>query len=223
MLRSLYRIVPTKYVQDIIKHGLKPTQEFIENCIFMFSIKDLKYWNQSSIFNKLEQKQIPNLLEALIGQASSGMKHKELSLLKINIRPLDLRKMLIREQKTLLLDDHAVQTFKNNLKIDPKIFDEYVKDFMQRTNYSREKAESVVRKAYPDLMLSTYAQEGESFARAKIHTNNKKAIEYIYQEEIPPEYVSVMGSSNIEGKNLVDIWKELTKGSPEANHIAYLT
>ena len=215
-MRSLYRLVPTEYMPNIMKNGLKPHKDCI-NGVYMFSIKDLKHWNQTAI--RGSEQNIPNLLKALVEQVSSAC-GKSLSLLKINARNLDSKQLKIREQGILLCDKHSQKVFKDNLKIDSKKFENYVNKFMNRTQCSREEAEEVVKEAYADLEYSRYAFEGEPLSRAKVHTNNQKAIEYVYENEISPESVEVIGTcSDTKGKTLYEIFSDLTKGKKEAKHL----
>ena len=196
MLRSLYKVVPTKNIPTIIKSGLKPSRDGIEG-VFMLSIKDLKYWNQCQVVN--DKKRIPNLLQALIDQVIFHGQTYDLSLLKINMKELDIRKFRIREEQMLLNDSHARNTFMQKLNINNKTLRGFFKYFIQRNKYYRQ---------------------GESLNRAKIHTNNKKAIEYIYPDIIPSEAIEIVGNcDNVKGKSLAYIFTDLTKGKPEANNV----
>lgn len=197
MLRSLYKIVPTENIPQIMEHGLKPSRDGIKG-VFLFSINDLKYWNHCQITQK-NGKHIPNLLQALIYQADNHIRTHNLSLVKINMKDLERDKFRIREEQLLLEDTHALNTWMKKLKIDRKTFRGFIKYAVQM---------------YKVLC------HGESLSRAKIHTNNKKAIEYIYQGRIPRDKIELVGScDNVKGKPLIDIFSELTKGKPEEKNV----
>lgn len=215
MLRSLYRLVPEKYVSTILQEGLHPTREMIKG-VFMFSIKDLKYWNNCQI--KGDYTNIPNLLDALIAQVK-GEGHEELALLKINLRGLKADKLRIREQSLLLDDTHAIRNFTNNLKIEQGIFNNFLNRFLKHNpNCSMEEATEIVKESYPSLLRRHIEKVGEPSKNAVIYTNNKKAIEYIYTENIPNSAIEVVGTSSAK-TTTKEIFQELTAGKPEAKHL----
>ena len=59
---------------------------------------------------------------------------------------------------------------------------------------------------------------GEPLTNAVKYTNNKKAIEYIYTENIPNSAIEVVGTSSAK-TTTKEIFQELTAGKPEAKHL----
>ena len=73
---------------------------------------------------------------------------------------------------------------------------------------------------------------GELAKFSKLYKQRKEAIEYMYKDEIPFEYVEKIGETDISEytkngwknleRNLQEIFKELLKNSPEFHWINFL-
>ena len=210
--KYIYHFTNKKSYEAIKNSGIiKPSQDFkFGKAIFFTEFANFfKRWPEI----KFESK---NLQAYLIQQAAKD--YNDIVLLRIPTKHLKKDKLFIRSQNKLVefLD----------LKYDDLPEVEYTQDkngnkvpvckYIQKTNYKY-------------LMHLTF---GELAKFSKLYKQRKEAIEYMYKDEIPFEYVEKIGETDISEytkngwknleRNLQEIFKELLKNSPEFHWINFL-
>lgn len=203
-MRYLLHLTARKNLPKILKNGLKaqkPTDPFEPmRGVFMTSTKDLKYWNNVVINRELSKQK--GLLDLLIKCVKKNT--NEIVALRIPINKLKAP-IIIRNQSIILGD---IRASKNLVTNEERI--QLKKLYSNKDSYILEERRLRTKKR------NDYTANGAPFSKAKSLREKKKAIEYVYQGDIPPEAIEYIGkASNITHKTPKEVFSELFAGQPE--------
>ena len=201
-MQYLLHLTAAKNLPNILKYGLKalrnPNNFDPMTGVFMVSAKDLKYWNNVVLNTGFTQRK--GLLDCLIEQVSKST--DEIVALRI---PLNKLKSPIRvRDQAVVLDD--LTTSRNLVTNEER--KQLRKLYGDKSRYIWEEVKLCSHRR------EDYCAKGAPFAKAKSLQEKKKAIEYIYPDDIPPEAIEYIGKADTRGPTK-QVFEKLFAGQPE--------
>jgi len=207
-MRYLLHLTAKSNLSHILKNGLKavrtPSNHDPMTGVFMVSANDLKYWNNVALDTGFTKRR--GILDCLIEQVSKGT--DEIVALRIPLSKLK-SPIKIRDISISLGDRAAVDRLvtRDELLQLEKLYGRNSKRFIF------EKGSLAIDKQ------SAHCSEGVSFSQVKSLQGKKKAIEYIYPSDIPPDAIEYVGKANITNKTNKEVFSELFNGQPEQHSL----
>lgn len=206
IMRYLLHLTAAKNLKSILKHGLKAVRTS-SNCdpmagIFMVSAEDLKYWNNVVLDTGFTLRK--GILDCLIQQASKNT--NEIVALRIPLKKLKAP-IKIRDQAIVLEDRIATKNLVTN---EERI--QLRKLFSDKSRCTWEETKLCSSK------IDEHCANGVSFSKAKSLQEKKRAIEYIYPDDIPPEAIEYIGKADVR-KTTKEVFEELFAGQPERHSL----
>ena len=196
----MYHITTESAYQKMLQDGcIKPAQcADAPSGIFLFDLKNFtRFWRKNK--NVAEQPRTTLLNEVAFKAKLEANDY--IVMLKIPTSTLDARKLRIRRQKEVRCGHGNQQKF--------------MQDTLKDQHRISNSLESI-----------KYIMQGENISNIPLYNQRKEAIEYITPSSIPMEHVSLVGKAKVdttqtskahmEMKELPEIWKNLTAGTPEA-------
>lgn len=197
--RYMYHLTTEGAYEQMLKDGcIKPAQTMDSaSSTFLFDLKNFtRFWRKTKNVAEQPRTTLLNEVAVKLGYQKTG----NIVMLKIPTSTLDARKLRIRRQKLVRCGHgNAEQNMKN---------------FNDPHRLSKT------------LEGLKYSFEGENIANIPLYNQRKDAIEFITPDSIPMSNVSLVGKANVDTKvtdkahwemrELPEVWKELTAGTPEA-------
>lgn len=198
--RYLYHITTEDAYKSILESGkIVPSQCMDSPAgIFLFDIKNFtRYWRETI---DIAEQPRTTLLDMVANKSQFGDAKCNIVMLRIPTKNLDARTMRLRRQKLCRMGKGNLQKEQENFFKDPYKFSNSLKGMQ-------------------------YSMQGESIANVSKYNQRKEALEYIIPEEISINNIGLVGKVSVDKaalskaaddkKDLPQIWKELTDGTPE--------
>lgn len=198
--RFMYHLTTEGAYEQMLKDGCIRPAQCMDSAsgTFLFDIKNFtRFWRKTKSVAEQPRTTLLNEVAGKLGYQETG----NIVMLKIPTSTLDARKLRIRRQKLVRCGHGNQQQEMQDVLNDPHR----------------------ISKCLENLK---YMFQGENVANIPLYNQRKDAIEFITPDEIPMAKVSLVGKAKVDTKvtdkahsemrELPEVWKELTAGTPEA-------
>ena len=198
--RYMYHLTTEGAYEQMLKDGcIKPAQAMDSaSGTFLFDLKNFtRFWRKTKNVAEQPRTTLLNEVAGKLGYEATG----NIVMLKIPTSMLNARKLRIRRQKLVRCGHGKQQQEMQDVLNDP-----------HRISNGLENLK--------------YMFQGENVANVPLYNQRKEAIEFITPDAIPMSNVSLVGKAKVDTKitdkahwemqELPEVWKDLTKGTPEA-------